>query len=111
MTHTPATGGGGAADSSPTPPRYGLPGLANPRPDYPWIARERGEQGRVVVRVSVSDAGRAERVEVARSSGHERLDRAALAALAQWRFEPARRAGRAVPGTVEVPVTFKLSAN
>ena len=96
---------------SSTPPRYGLPGLANPRPDYPWLARERGEQGRVVVRVIVSDAGRAQRVEVARSSGHDRLDRAALAALARWRFEPARRGGHAVPGTVEVPVTFKLSAN
>jgi protein TonB len=91
------------------PPRYGIAGLANPRPRYPWLSRQRGEEGRVVLRVAIDEAGHAIGVTVAASSGHGRLDRAAAAAVRRWRFEPARRAGRAVPGAVDVPVTFHLS--
>jgi protein TonB len=91
-----------------SPPRYGLPGLANPRPDYPWLSRRRGEEGRVVLRVTVDAEGSAAVVEVAASSGHDRLDRAALAAVRRWRFAPARQGGKAIPGTVAVLVTFRL---
>jgi protein TonB len=90
-------------------PRYGVAGFANPRPRYPWLSRQKGEQGRVILRVAVDEAGRPTEVAVAASSGHGRLDRAAAAAVRRWRFEPARRAGRAVPGAVDVPVMFRLS--
>lgn len=92
-----------------TAPVYGAPGLANPRPRYPWIARQKGEQGRVVLRVTVDAEGRAVAVAVARSSGHGRLDRAAVETIGTWRFEPARAGGRAVAGSVDVPVSFRLS--
>jgi protein TonB len=91
------------------PPRYGVAGFANPRPHYPWLSRQKGEQGRVILRVAVDDTGHATDVTVAASSGHGRLDRAAAATVRRWRFEPARRAGRAVPGAVDVPVMFRLS--
>lgn len=91
------------------PPAWGLPGLANPAPAYPWRARQNGEQGRVILRVSVDSGGRPTAVAVARTSGYGRLDRAAVAAIRQWRFAPARAGGRDVAGTVEVPVTFRLS--
>lgn len=94
-----------------TPPRYGLAGLANPVPKYPWLARRAGEEGRVVVRVAVNAKGRVDHVEVTRSSGHARLDRAALKALRNWRFVPAKHNGYPAAGTVEVPVTFRLSSN
>ena len=58
--------------------------------------------------VAVSAAGAAETVSVARGSGHSMLDRAALEAVRRWRFEPARRAGMAAPGTVSVPIRFRL---
>ncbi len=105
------TDGDGDGDPEARPPRYGLAGLANPAPAYPWLARRNGEEGRVVVRVTVDAAGRAAMTELARSSGHQRLDRAALEALERWRFAPAERGGRPVPGTVEVPVTFRLTAD
>ena len=48
------------------------------------------------------------RVEVARSSGHARLDDAAVAALLCWRFAPRREDGRASATTILHPVTFVL---
>jgi protein TonB len=94
-----------------TPPRYGIKGLANPQPRYPWLARQRGEQGRVVVRVAVDRTGQVINTEIAQSSGHGRLDRAALSTLRRWRFVPARRGTAPVTATVDVPVTFRLSDN
>jgi protein TonB len=99
-------GPAGAAGSS--PPRYGLGSAANPIPDYPDIARDRGWEGLVVLSVAVASDGRAESVSVARSTGHDVLDRAARDAVRRWRFEPARRAGMPVAATVEVPIRFRL---
>jgi periplasmic protein TonB len=96
----------GSADFEPA--RYDVAALANPEPDYPWASRRAGEQGRVVLRVEVSAAGIVEAIEVADSSGHRRLDAAALEAVRQWRFEPARVGDRAIATTVSVPVTFRL---
>ncbi|MCZ6740731.1 MAG: energy transducer TonB [Alphaproteobacteria bacterium] len=84
-------------------------GLGNPRPQYPWISRRRGEQGRVVLEVAVAADGRAKEVRVKRSSGFARLDRAALAAVRAWRFSPALRGGRAVAGRIDVPIAFRLT--
>jgi protein TonB len=80
----------------------------NPPPEYPMLARRRGQQGQVLVRLEVAADGTAARAEVVRSSGVAALDRAARAAVARWRFQPARRGGRAVGATVEVPVVFRL---
>lgn len=83
-------------------------GLGNPAPDYPWISRRRGEQGRVILEVGVSADGRAGRIKVKRSSGWARLDQAALEAVKRWKFSPAMRNGRAVPGRIDVPISFRL---
>lgn len=91
------------------PPGYGQPGHANARPRYPWLSRQKGEQGRVVLRVSVDMNGRTTEVMVVQSSGFGRLDRAARRAVESWRFTPAHRGGRDVAGTVDVPISFRLS--
>ena len=77
-------------------------------PDYPDLARRRGEQGRVLLRVDVSMDGRPLAVSVARSSGFGLLDSAAEDAVRTWRFVPATQDGRPVPATAEVPVQFRL---
>lgn len=50
---------------------------------YPLLARRRGWEGEVVLSFGVDRAGRILGAEVARSSGHGVLDRAALDALAR----------------------------
>lgn len=81
--------------------------LRNPSPEYPERSRENGEQGSVLLRVSVSAAGRASEVTVAVSSGYPRLDRAAKAAVESWRFVPAKRNGQPVDSVLTVPVRFQ----
>jgi protein TonB len=78
-------------------------------PDYPEIARRRGQQGRVLVEVNVSADGMPVSVTVARSSGYPSLDSAALSAVQRWRFVPATRGGAPVAAVAEVPVRFRLT--
>ena len=80
----------------------------NPPPVYPRIARRRNYQGTVLLDVRVTAGGRAAEVKVAHSSGYGVLDRSAVAAVRDWRFEPARRGSQAIETWVEVPVKFEL---
>lgn len=90
------------------PPRFDLAYLNNPAPSYPVFAKRAREQGKVVLRVQVDASGQVSGIEVHASSGFERLDKAALAAVRQWRFAPARSGERAVAGVALVPITFQL---
>lgn len=90
------------------PPRFDAAYLRNPPPPYPAVSRRMGEEGRVLLRVQVSEEGRALQVEINQSSGSARLDRAALLAVRDWRFVPAQQGGRGVPAWVIVPISFSL---
>jgi protein TonB len=92
-----------------TPPRFDAAYLDNPAPIYPASAKRLREQGRVLLRVLVTAQGTAERIEVARTSGVEVLDRAALDAVRRWRFVPARQGDAAVAAFVHVPIVFSLA--
>jgi protein TonB len=91
-----------------TEPRGYAGYLNNPPPTYPAAAQKRGLEGQVVLKVHVLPSGHPDNVTVARSSGHAILDDAALKAVAQWTFEPARRGQTAVDGWVQVPLNFKI---
>jgi protein TonB len=80
----------------------------NPPPDYPVEAQQRHWQGTVLLRFQVTAAGRVADLEILTSSGHELLDAAAIRAVRQWVFQPARQAGHAVAVTVRLPVRFRL---
>ena len=82
---------------------------ANPPPVYPLIARRRGMEGVVLLRVLVAADGRVTEVEIAEGSGFAVLDQSALEAVRGWHFRPASRGGRAVEARVEVPIRFSLS--
>ena len=99
--------------SASSPPSLGptisaapLPG--NGKPPYPLSARRMGEQGRVMISVSLSASGTPESVSVTTSSGHAVLDEAAVNAIRGWRFRPAERNGQPVASMLNVPVTFRL---
>jgi TonB family protein len=51
------------------------------RPRYPRLSRRRGEEGTVRVRVELDSQGRVGDIELARTSGYRRLDRAAFQAV------------------------------
>jgi protein TonB len=91
-----------------TEPRGYAGYLNNPPPVYPPAAQKRGLEGQVVLKVHVLASGQPDNVSVARSSGHAILDDAALKAVAQWTFEPARRGQAAIDGWVQVPLNFKI---
>lgn len=91
-----------------TPPDLRAAYLSNPRPAYPLAARRLGLEGRVMLRAEIMENGGCGRISVAHSSGHEVLDQAALQAVKQWRFVPARRGGEAVSAWAEIPVSFRL---
>ena len=91
------------------PPKFGVAYLNNPRPEYPRLSQRAGEEGKVLMNVLVSVEGRPESVEVINSSGFERLDKAAVAAVKQWRFVPARKGQKAISAYVHVPLSFSLT--
>lgn len=96
------------AAAAPTPPVFDANYLDNPKPAYPPISRREREQGKVLLRVYVDTSGAVSKVELGTSSGHERLDKAALAAVSRWRFVPARHGAEAVAAWVTVPIIFSL---
>ncbi len=80
----------------------------NPAPPYPQICRDWGQQGKVVLLVRIAADGRAALVEIATSSGYQRLDTTAREAVSRWKFVPAQQGGQPVAATVMVPVVFHL---
>lgn len=78
------------------------------KPVYSAESRRLGEQGKVVLKVSVNELGFPEDVQIAQSSGYPRLDEAAQTAARTWCFMPTKRDGIAVAGQLTVPMVFGL---
>lgn len=96
------------AASAVVPASFDAAYLDNPRPLYPAASRQEGEEGTVLLRVRVLPNGLPEQVELARSSGFDRLDKAARSTVARWRFTPARQGDQAIAAWVQVPISFAL---
>lgn len=77
---------------------------------YPNESIRARESGTVDMNICVSPAGRVDSVEVARSSGFPRLDKTALGMAAEYRFQPATRAGRPVAACAHYQIVFKVKA-
>ena len=91
-----------------SPPNFNPAYLNNPKPPYPRLARRNGEEGTVLLRVLVTREGRAARLELDKTSGFPLLDSAALEAVKEWRFVPARKGTESVEDWVRVPIVFRL---
>lgn len=80
-----------------------------PPPPYPRDSARNGDEGLVLLQVLVDVDGRPLDVTIAEGSGHRELDQAARRhVLANWRFRPAMRDGRAVQAIGLVPIEFSL---
>jgi len=80
-------------------------------PAYPSLSRRLGETGKVVLRVELDETGRVSAARVVTSSGFDRLDAAALAAVRTWRCRPAQRDGKTVRSVALQPFDFTLEGN
>lgn len=87
--------------------RDARPMAGNAEPKYPAAMLRAGVGGTVVVLAEVDAQGTPIDVRVVERSGERDLDRAAVNAVRQWRFEPAMRNGKAIATSVKVPVDFK----
>jgi protein TonB len=90
--------------------RFDVDYLNNPKPVYPPLSRRLREEGVVVLKVHVRSDGTVETAMVDKRSGSVRLDEAALAAVKQWHFVPARRGTEPVASWVLVPIEFELQS-
>lgn len=77
------------------------------RPVYPGIATEQGLDGEVILRVMVAKDGTVHDVKVVH--GLPQLINSAVHAVSQWRFEPARVNGVALPSGTTVHVHFQVA--
>ncbi len=80
----------------------------NVPPAYPVASAREGEEGVVRLMVTVGLDGAAKHIEVAETSGYERLDHAALEAVSRWHFTPGQQDGIAVESVYPVNIRFSL---
>lgn len=82
--------------------------LVRPAPTYPGEARLRRIEGRVALVLRVDERGRVSDVHVKHAEPPGVFDEVARATAMRYRFEPARRGGRAIATTVEQDLVFRL---
>ena len=83
--------------------------VAGANPVYPEAERKAGVEGSVLLACEVGADGTVTKLAAEQEvPGHPAFTEAALAAVRQWRFEPAREGGKAVACAVKIPVRFKL---
>ena len=80
------------------------------QPMYPEKERQEGVEGAVILAVDIDATGAVAGAKVDKAvDGHPAFTDAAIAAVKQWRFEPARQDGKPVAIQVKIPVKFALN--
>lgn len=102
-----------APAAPPAPPAIQMPSsdasyLQNPKPPYPPISRRLNEQGKSIIRVLIGIDGSPQKAEIAKSSGFDRLDQAAVATVMRWRYVPGKRNGVPEEMWFNVPINWVL---
>jgi periplasmic protein TonB len=92
------------------PPRSDASHLSNPAPAYPTASKRMEEQGQVLLDVYILPSGNVGEVKLKRSSGFARLDQAALDAVRQWRYQPARQGNEPIAYWYVQPLLFSLES-
>lgn len=97
-----------AAPAQPKTITSGIEYLQPPQPEYPMLSKRMGEEGTVMLRITVNERGRVERVDIHKSSGIARLDESARQAALRAVFKPYLENGRAIPVYAILPIKFQL---
>ncbi|MEE8637430.1 MAG: energy transducer TonB [Candidatus Margulisiibacteriota bacterium] len=77
-------------------------------PNYPATALEQGLGGTAILSIYVGLNGDPKQVVVKSSSGVAELDKSAVTAVSQWKFNPAAQGGKAIASRFELPVRFEI---
>ncbi len=77
------------------------------RVQYPDMARSNGIEGQVLVAALISESGAVETTQVL-DSDNEMLNDAAVKAVRETTFTPAKQNGQPVRVWVRIPITFRL---
>jgi len=80
----------------------------NCRDDYPFFARVFGREGTTELAFTVSADGTVRDVKVAKSSGSDGLDDAAVHCVSRWHYRPAVKDGQLVDAPMTVKVAWGL---
>ncbi|HEX4292968.1 MAG TPA: energy transducer TonB [Rhizomicrobium sp.] len=86
------------------------PALSRPedcRKDYPFFARIFGDEGTSELTFTVQADGTVRDVKIAKPSGSDRLDDAAVECVSKWHYRPAVKDGQ----LVDTPMTVKVDWN
>jgi TonB family protein len=75
------------------------------KPDYPYEALRRREEGKGLFRLYVDERGRVTAVTILKSTGHQVLDSESLRILKSWRARSGERR------EVDVPLNYVLSGS
>jgi protein TonB len=79
------------------------------RPQYPPMARARGQEGVVIVQAIIDRSGAVETDQLQVIKSQPPFDDAAVAAFRQWKFRPGRDdSGQVVRVLVQQPIRFQL---
>lgn len=111
LTSLPAEQRNGKVAAAPSQPgEIQARGIYTPQPDYTEEAREARREGVCVLSLIVGVDGRTSNIIVTKKLGLG-LDEKAVETVRQWKFEPGRRNGRAVPTHLTLNMQFKLMGN
>jgi protein TonB len=84
--------------------------LRKTEPLYPAEARRKNQQGTVILKVELDESGKIYSIDVFASSGFDLLDQAAVKAVHQWSFSPAKNSTTGVPMSciTHIPIIFNI---
>lgn len=104
----PPSSVGGSSTGEPKSVSISQAQCSVPEPFYPGLSRRMGEEGKALVRLYINEAGSVERVQLAQSSGIQRLDQAALDAALKVRCKPFVEFGKPIKVSAIQPYIFRL---
>lgn len=79
-----------------------------PLPVYPKLARTKGWQGTVTIKVIVGEEGNPLEIFVHQTSGFKLLDQSAVQAVKNWKFRALHSGKLILPYSLLVPIQFVL---
>ena len=82
--------------------------LRRPSVQYPPASQDNGDEGTVTLLLAVQTDGSISDIRIARSSGYQRLDAAAVRSLRRAKFQPATCHGKPIAVRIHQSFVFKI---